>query len=60
MQEKITNISETFIFGTGDIGIEYNFEIPLLVSLDFRPEFGLNDVYKGYNTDIALSVRYQF
>jgi len=59
-KEKITNTSETFIFGTGDIGIEYNFEAPLLVSLDFRPEFGLSDVYKGYNTDIALSLRYQF
>jgi hypothetical protein len=22
------------------IGIEYNFDIPLLISLDFRPEFG--------------------
>ncbi len=59
-KEKFTNSSETFLFGTGDIGIEYNFEIPLLVSLDFRPEFGLSDLYKGYNTDIALSVRYQF
>ncbi len=59
-KEKISNISDTFIFGTGDIGIEYNFEIPLLVSIDFRPEFGLSDLYKGYNTDIALSVRYQF
>jgi len=59
-KEQIINLSETFIFGTGDIGIEYNFEIPLLISLDFRPEFGLSDLYKGYNTDIAISLRYQF
>jgi hypothetical protein len=28
------------LFCCSDIGIEYNFDIPLLISLDFRPEFG--------------------
>jgi hypothetical protein len=32
--------NEAFVFAAGDIGIEYNFDIPLLISLDFRPEFG--------------------
>ncbi|MCH4565688.1 hypothetical protein MKP05_21645, partial [Halomonas sp. EGI 63088] len=32
--------TETFVFAAGDIGIEYDFDIPLLLSLDFRPEFG--------------------
>lgn len=52
-----------FIFGAGNIGVEYNFEIPLLLSLDFRPEIGLVG-YNGFSDnldfDIALGVRYQF
>ncbi len=52
-----------FIFGAGDIGIEYNFDIPLLLSLDFRPEIGLVG-YDGFDDDfdfdIALGIRYQF
>ena len=52
-----------FIFGAGDIGIEYNFDIPLLLSLDFRPEVGLVG-YDGFSDnfdfDIALGIRYQF
>lgn len=55
--------SETFIFAAGDIGIEYNFDIPLMLSLDFRPEFGFgNDRFDndGLNSDIALGIRYQF
>lgn len=52
----------TFLFAAGDIGIEYNFEIPLLISLDFRPEFGFNDytVLNEFSPDIALGLRYQF
>jgi hypothetical protein len=55
---------ETFIFLAGDIGIEYNFDIPLLISLDFRPEFGFhnndNDRIDDFSPDIALGLRYQF
>lgn len=52
----------TFLFVAGDIGIEYNFDIPLLISLDFRPEIGFNDydVINEFSPDIALGVRYQF
>ena len=52
--------NETFFFAAGDVGIEYNFDIPLLVSLDFRPEFGFGDFNDDLDFDIALSVRYQF
>lgn len=53
--------SGTFVFAAGDIGVEYDFDIPLLLSLDFRPEFGGNGYYKNnYGSDIAISVRYQF
>lgn len=53
--------SYTYGFLAGDIGIEYDFDIPLLISLDFRPEFYLNDkVDRAYGSDIALGIRYQF
>src|SRR5690606_2191856 len=57
------DVSETFIFIGGQIGIEYNFDIPLMISLDFRPEFGFGDDYyenDDLDFDIALGVRYQF
>ncbi|WP_440121001.1 hypothetical protein [Tenacibaculum sp. Ill] len=52
--------SETFIFASGVVGIEYNFDIPLILSLDFRPEIGFNDAYDGFNSDFGLGIRYQF
>ena len=52
-----------FVFAAGDIGIEYNFDIPLILSLDFRPELGIVG-YKGFTDsfdfDIGLGIRYQF
>lgn len=51
----------TFAFIAGDIGIEYDFDIPLLISLDFRPEFGGHGYYENnYGSDIGLGLRYQF
>ncbi|RKE95418.1 hypothetical protein [Ichthyenterobacterium magnum] len=52
--------SDTFVFAAGDIGIEYNFDIPLLISLDFRPELGFGDFRDDVDFDIALGIRYQF
>lgn len=52
-----------FVFAAGDIGIEYNFDIPLLLSLDFRPEIGLigfDNFSDNFDFDIALGIRYQF
>lgn len=57
------DFNDTFIFAAGDIGIEYNFDIPLLLSLDFRPEIGFGDESYDNNDldfDIALGIRYQF
>ncbi|NND88033.1 MAG: hypothetical protein HKM28_02170 [Flavobacteriaceae bacterium] len=51
---------ETFAFLAGVAGIEYNFDFPLLLSLDVRPEFGLGDYRDDLDMDIALGVRYQF
>ena len=61
--EKYEDDSDTFVFLAGDIGIEYNFDFPLLLSLDFRPELGFGDDRFDNNDldfDIALGVRYQF
>ena len=47
-----------FVNADGVVGIEYDFEFPLLISLDFRQEIGLTGDYDG--SDIALALRYQF
>ena len=55
--------TDTFLFAAGNIGIEYDFDIPLLISLDFRPEIGFGDDLYDNNDldfDIALGLRYQF
>jgi hypothetical protein len=53
--------SYTYLFAAGDIGIEYNFDIPLLLSLDFRPEVYFTDnIDKDFGPDIALGIKYQF
>ena len=49
----------TFIVGSGVIGVEYNFDIPLMIALDFRPELGLINA-DGLSTDFGLAVRYKF
>ena len=52
-----------FVFAAGNVGVEYNFDIPLLISLDIRPELGLvgyGDFDDSFDFDIALGLRYQF
>ena len=52
----------TFLVAAGDIGIEYNFDFPLLISLDLRPELYFGDEFRddNFGPDIALGLRYQF
>lgn len=55
--------SGTFLFAAGNIGIEYNFDIPLQISLDMRPELYFNsDEWRddNFGPDIALGIRYKF
>ncbi len=55
------NNDGAFALAAADLGIEYNFNIPLLLSLDIRPEIGFNDNYSDdLDLDIALGIRYQF
>lgn len=58
----INDDSDEFFFNTaGVVGIEYDFDFPILISLDFRPEIGIiNDVDDDLEFDIALGIRYQF
>lgn len=61
--EPFTPDGGLFVFVAGDIGVEYNFDFPLLLSLDFRPEIGIlgyDDFSDNFDFDIALGVRYQF
>ena len=56
-----SNKSGTGIFAAGDIGIEYNFKFPLLLSIDVRPELGFGNSYSNdLDMDFALSARYTF
>ncbi len=52
-----------FVFAAGNLGIEYDFDIPLLISIDIRPEIGLIG-FDGFSNDFlfdfALGLRYQF
>ncbi len=53
-----------YIVLAGDVGIEYNFDFPLQLSLDVRPElyFGGDyaDYKNGFSPDIALGIRYRW
>ena len=50
----------TGIYAAGVIGIEYNFDAPILLSIDYRPEVGVAGGLNGLSSDIALAVRFQF
>ena len=52
------------VFASGVIGIEYNLDnevdLPLVISLDYRPEIGIAGSMNSLISDVGLSVRYQF
>ena len=60
------NDGGTFLLAAGDIGIEYVFDFPLQLSLDFRPELYFGDErdefdgYDNFGPDLALGIRYRF
>jgi len=56
----IVSANGTGIYGAGVVGIEYNFDAPILLSLDYRPEVGLAGGLNGVDSNISLAVRYQF
>ncbi|WP_339661687.1 hypothetical protein [uncultured Polaribacter sp.] len=50
----------TGIYGAGVVGLEYNFNAPVLLSLDYRPEIGVAGGLDGLSSSLSLAVRYQF
>lgn len=63
VNKKDFDKSGTFAFVAGDLGIEYDFDFPLQLSLDIRPELYFNsDSFRenNFGPDIALGIRYRF
>ena len=56
----IVSAGETGIYGAGVVGIEYDFDAPVLLSIDYRPEIGVAGGLSGVDSNISLAVRYQF
>jgi len=55
------NFDSLFVNAAGNVGIEYDFDFPLLLSLDFRPAINvINNVGDSLELNLALGVRYQF
>ena len=53
--------SESALFLAGQVGIEYNFDIPLQLSIDTRPAIYFGDNRDDFELfDLALGIRYQF
>ncbi|MDC7998359.1 hypothetical protein [Gilvibacter sediminis] len=52
--------TDSFAFIAGNAGIEYNFNIPLILSIDVRPEIGFGDFNDDFDFDLGLGIRYQF
>ena len=62
---NFNNNSDSGAYGliAGDLGIEYNFDVPIQLSLDFRPEMYFNsDAFRenSFGPDIALGIRFRF
>ena len=53
--------SETALLLAGQIGIEYNFDFPLQLSIDTRPALYFGDNRDDFELfDLALGIRYRF
>lgn len=59
---EVANVKndETFVNAQGNVGIEYNFSVPIQLSLDARPELGVINGNSDLDLDIALGIRYTF
>ena len=58
----VGDINYFALSAAGMVGIEYNFNFPLQISLDFRQHIGLGFNGHGlwYPSSIGLGIRYQF
>lgn len=44
----------------GDFGVEYAFDFPLTVGIDYRPGFMVTDGFNGYTNNWGLTARFRF
>jgi hypothetical protein len=44
----------------GDFGVEYAFDFPLTIGIDYRPGFMVTDGFKGYTNNWGLTARFRF
>ena len=44
----------------GQIGLDYQFDAPFQVALDFRPIYNLFGYYRGFDPNVGISLRYAF
>ena len=44
----------------GQVGLDYQFDAPFQVALDFRPIYNFFGPYKGFDPNVGLSFRYAF
>ena len=56
----VVEVSSTGVFLSGNVGVEYHFDIPIQLALDVRPEIGFDDIYDDFGFDLGLSIRYKF
>ena len=56
----IASASKLGVYGAGVVGFEYNFNAPIVASLDYRPELGFSGALGGLTSNIGIAVRYQF
>lgn len=44
----------------GNFGVEYSFNIPLTIGIDYRPGFMITDKFKGYSSNWGFVARFRF
>ena len=44
----------------GQVGIDYQFDAPFQLALDFRPIYNFFGPYRGFDPNVGVSIRYSF
>lgn len=44
----------------GDFGVEYSFNFPLTIGIDYRPGFMVTDKFRGYSSNWGFTARFRF
>ncbi len=56
-----TNLGDDFLLGAvGEVGVEYRFDFPVSLSLDWRPTFAILDETDLYLDNFGFNIRYVF